>query len=262
MRVALLLLVLPGAVVAQSSPLLTSSRDPAFSIEVLHPFFKDNYDRFLTSGGAIISGRLGRGSGVALLADLPLYHGRFEQFDGTETSAGVGNPYVGVQFAKPDGGARFELGARVPLMDDRPASGALWAARTDLDRAEAFGPDLFTLWGIAQFRSSATASAIQTSARFGFMHARYGGTIDQTANQMVYALTLTGRPELLVLDLGVSGRLSLEALDAGLSAATLHQLNASMRTRIGSIVAGTQLRVPLDDAFNHDFSLALSFEVR
>src|SRR5262245_63588301 len=117
MRTAILLLFLPSALLAQSSSLLTPAGGSLLGIELLHPFFQDNYDRYMTSGGAIISGRFG-GSSASFLVDVPFYRGPTGGLL-EEYSSGIGNPYLGVEFSKQGSDASFELGTRVALYREK-----------------------------------------------------------------------------------------------------------------------------------------------
>jgi hypothetical protein len=94
------------------------------------------------------------------------------------------------------------------------------------------------------------------------VHQRFVGEnagADPTNNNVVYALVFGGTPGPVWLDLGASGRLSAEALDEGLSEATINQLLASARIRIGRLMPGVQFRMMLEDEIVGEvFSLGLS----
>ncbi|MGH7461991.1 MAG: hypothetical protein ACREMA_13335 [Longimicrobiales bacterium] len=175
----------------------------------------------------------------------------------------MGDPYFAVELARPGSIASFETGVRVPLMTDE--SGAVFPAFfTDLDRYEAFGRRILSVWGIAQLRSAPSASGVRTSARLGFVHRRFVGEdagADPTNNNMVYALMLGGQFQPVWLDLGVSGRLIMSELDEGLGRATIKQLGASARVQLGKLMPGVQFRMPLEDELRGEiFSLGLSLE--
>ena len=116
------------------------------SVEAITPAFKDDAIAW-TSGAAYLSGTFSLNENVELVGELPV--ARIDS--GGVTESVIGNPYVGVGLSGTRTPFLFELGARLPLLDDPgPAAGA--GSFTDVARTRAFQPDETVLSALANWR--------------------------------------------------------------------------------------------------------------
>lgn len=222
---------------------------PSVLAEVYFPSF-DETDSHFPTWTWFAAARLPIGRTTSFLAELPYVRWEFGSGLANASDASIGNPYLGVEIAPRPTGFRFEIGARAPLMSDDNLTTFLVGYLTDVERQEAFLPDVVPIrLGIHYHRAAQEGSRVAYDLRlvpsvwiktddtfladdevfFG-----YGGTVRYEGEQVRAGGGFTGR-----------WNATNDGSDFGGS--SFHQLDLAADFLRGSVRPGIQLKVPLDD---------------
>jgi hypothetical protein len=220
-----------------------------YRLELLKPFLK-NVDESFFTGTAFLSGSFLVGTGLRLETELPLTRTSFSvPLIGEVSAFRVGNPYIGLVSHRGERPFAFRAGVRLPLaeasdLDDIAALGI--GAISDIDRLEAFAPDLVTVRGGIEW-IKVQPGGLLLGAAFGptllvddgFGHAELLGD---------YGFRIGYRNEALQAHGALTGRINVTSDDVGgLSERTQHQASGVLAMRRGSVRPEFLLRFPLDD---------------
>jgi hypothetical protein len=221
-----------------------------YRLELLKPFLK-NVDESFFTGTAFLSGSFLVGTGLRLEGELPFTRTSFSNpVLGDISGFRVGNPYVGLVSHRGERPFAFRVGIRLPVvgLPDDPADLTAIAvgAISDLDRFEAFAPDLVTVrggieWIKVQPGGLLLGAALGPSLLIddGFGHAELLGD---------YGFRIGYRNEALQAHGALTGRINVTSDDVGgLSERTQHQLTGVLAMRRGSVRPEFLLRFPLDE---------------
>jgi hypothetical protein len=196
------------------------------------------------------AGRFPISRASALVLELPYTRGEYEHA-GLPAQSAIGNPYIGIEVAPHASGARFEAGFRPSVMTEDFGVAAATGAFTDIEREEAFVPNLWVIRVAVHAHHAASAtSPISWDIRFApaawiTSSNRYGSGDD---NEFIF---------------GYGGWLRYEARDARAGAGfggwwdatngggdfgstSVHQLDFAADFLHGTVRPGVQLKVPLD----------------
>jgi hypothetical protein len=229
---------------------LGSGRGGEFSVEILRPALKNIAgDQSFTSVAAFMTGRFPLGPRTTLVAELPFAHGSFKYsfFGGgaTESGSALGNPYIGVEGGR-DGSAAFgEFGVRAPLASENQAAQLVGLA-ADLERTDAFAPNIVTVSAFANYRVVAPS---------GFTFRIRGGPLGWIATKdnvlkdnaelwFAYAVQAGYQSRAFTFIGGVGGRAIItEDVDRRFT----DQIVLSATYRVGGLRPGLSLRLPIDN---------------
>jgi len=221
-----------------------------YRLELLKPFLKNVDESFLTGSG-FLSGSFLVGTGLRFEGELP-----FTRISISNPVLGdirgfhVGNPYVGLVSHRGERPFAFRVGIRLPVVGfpDDPADLTAIAvgAVSDLDRQEAFVPDLVTVRGGVEW--------IKVQPGGLLLGAAIGPTLlvddgfDDAELLGDYGFRIGYRGEGIQTYAALTGRINVTSDDSdGLSERTQHQLTGALALRRGRLRPEFLLRVPLDD---------------
>jgi hypothetical protein len=253
---ALLLLLLPLVVSAQSPLLLRTTETRYVSVEYLRP----DWDGIKWYSGAWFLGfRTQLAPSVGLYADLPFFYVGARNV--SSSSSGIGNPFIGLEFKRPDRTMSFEFGVRPGIAASEDAVGMLVVALADFERYEAFLPPVTTILGMMHAQSRSRTGVLSTF-RVGFVHQRIDSDFgDDNDNEIAYGFGLTYVASQTMLGVAINGRWQLESGISGIADSTIHQLGLGVRTDLGSVHPGLQLRIPFDEGLRRRSSWTLSLSL-
>lgn len=241
---------------ASAQPLwVNPDRIGAFHVEVLRP----DIDGAVGSSVAVFVGmRAPLGSHVALVGEVPFARGDFDVGPNAdlESRTTLGNPYVGVEIGPRTSPLLFEIGARLPVLEEVDAGSSVGFLADPIDRPEAFLQDLIALGARVHFRRV---------SRSGFrllLHAGATGWIASDAagdglapgtsppeDELVASggarVAWMGAPGGFVA--GVTGRTSVSDPDGSIGERSLVQMGGAGFLRLGRFRPGVSVRVPLED---------------
>lgn len=252
----------PATAPAQS-PWLAPRQDHPIALEVVKPIFDEDDFNTLTSA-AFLSFTVWTGENASIVAELPFAYAGVDdgEFSDGESSTTLGNPYVGVEIRGKDSPSSFEIGVRAPLTSDEEVA-ALVGAFADIDRFEAFLPDVVSLSGFGTYRSR-TRNGVEFVLHGGPIFAMQtdpdGG--DQAELNLRYAAQIWYRPGAYALGLGATGR-AFVTEDGNFGERTAHQVGIAANVDLGGVRPGIQVRIPLDEDLRDlmDFTVGLSLQV-
>jgi hypothetical protein len=221
-----------------------------YRLELLKPFLKNVDESFLTGTG-FLSGSFLVGTGLRLEADLPFTRtslaipvlGETLEIDGFR----VGNPYIGLVSHRGDRPFAFRAGLRLPVagaedLDDLTALAI--GAVSDLDRIEAFLPDIITVKGGVEW--------IKVQPGGLLLGATLGPTLlvddgfDDAELLGDYGFRLGYRGGGLQTYAAITGRINLTS-DDGLADRTQHQITGALTLLRGRLRPEFLMRFPLED---------------
>lgn len=205
------------------------------------------------SSAAFLFGRYAISPMVTIQADLPLAYGSFGEAEFDDSAIAVGNPLLGARIQPALMPVSFDISMRLPFasINDDGSSGIAYVAgiAADLDRMEAFTPDLIPLSAHVNY---AVEMRADSDLRFHagpvlwlnreddpdiestWWFLTYGGELGHQVSGVRFASSLTGRYD-------------LSADDGDFGDRTIHQLGVAASYKSGNMRPGVFVRVPLDE---------------
>ncbi|MEO6462490.1 MAG: hypothetical protein ABIP29_05390 [Candidatus Eisenbacteria bacterium] len=231
-------------------------------LEGAKPFLEGDRDGFFTTTW-FLSTRLPLGERLAFVGELPFATAKtafdlptFGLFEAS--SSAIGNPYLGIETRPASGrGSRFELGVRLPAASDNEFATATGAA-TDVDRWEAFFPDIIVLRSTFHWRDDVVGKP-GIDVRLGpalWLADGLGGNAEIFAH---YGLQFLYHGTEARAGAGIGGRWLLTG-GGDLGASSVHQVEAAADFLPGRVRPGVTLRIPLEDN-GIDLALGLTLNV-
>lgn len=278
--IALIIFTLPGTKDAcAQSQWLDYGDGNSVSIEFCKPFLqRDSLGTFLTpgfsalSGALFITGRYNVTKNVTLVGEIPLVNGKFEYDDddlNSQSESGIkfGNPYIGGEYALPKSPLFFELGLRIPVVQQDPIVGTLVGVRADIDRSEAFFKDIVPVYGAVNFKT-VTESNILFKLRAGgnvWFNARKLGFDSPQVFSVDYTLQTGYVNKRVNILLGLTGRYDSDSGPQYPDKYTFLQYGLMITVPYKNFRPSFSVRVPGEDAdkfFNYvvAFNLTYGFE--
>jgi hypothetical protein len=243
---ALIAALLTAAPASAQSIWLDREPRPSVLVEILFPSF-EGADTDFPTWAWFAGTRLPTGDAMSFVAELPYSRGEV----GGDSESSIGNPYLGMEYAPRPTGPRVELGLRAPLASDDDILPVIVGFYSDVERQEAFIPDLVTVRLGVHYRHAATPdSRIAWDLRLvpsvwiptesdaeneGFLG--YGGMVRYEGDDVRFGGGLTGRWN-MTSDGGDFGE------------ASFHQLDLAADFLRGPVRPGLQLKLPLDDSLD------------
>jgi hypothetical protein len=221
-----------------------------YRLELLKPFVK-NVDESLLTGSAFLSGSFLVGTGLRLEAELPFTRVSFSNpVLGDISGFQLGNPYVGLVSHRGERPFAFRAGIRLPLVgipeDPADLTAIAVGAASDLDRLEAFAPDLFTIRGGVEWLKVQPGGLLLGAALGPSLLVDTG--LDNAELLGDYGFRIGYRGEGFQTHVALTGRINLTSDDAdGLSERTQHQLTGAIALRRGRLRPEALVRFPLDE---------------
>lgn len=246
--------VAPAGALAQ--PLwVAPERTGGFHVEYLRP---DIEGSSAASGAVYLGLRAPLGSHLALVGELPFAHGDFDLGSGAtlEATTSLGNPYVGVEIGPRRSTVHFEVGARLPVIDQPDAATSVGFLADPIDRPEAFLEDLVAITARAHYRRfdrSGFGVLLHAGASV-WMAPDEGGPDtpvgtrppdDEVVASYGARFGWMGTPGGFVA--GLTGRTSVTDPNGSFEDRTLTQLGGAGYLRLGPLRPGIEFRLPLDD---------------
>jgi len=224
---------------------LHQNNESYIGVEALKPNFEGEPNLTFVSSVIFVSGRFMIGDAIAIAGELPISH--FGDDNDSETM--IGNPYIGLEFRKPDGTFFIELGGRIPIAPDDKLGAALLGAFTDFDRLEALLPDVVTFSGKVNFQT-ANSSNVVFRLRGGptlLANSDSQNFIDNDNSEWLidYSGQIGLQGEQISVFGGITGRY-LASGEGDFGEKSIHQLIGSANIDLGSVRPGIQLRFPLE----------------
>ena len=246
-RILLVLAVLGLAAPASAQSVwLDRHQRPSVLGEVLFPTFENGDTQFPTWAW-FVSGKLPIGSdGTSLVLELPYAHGDVGEGPGN-AGGSIGNPYIGIDYQPKPTGLILEAGLRLPLESDEEFLPFIIGTASDLDRWEAFWPNLVPIRIGFHYHHAPCAAPVSWDLRLVpsvWIPTQSGG---DTELFLGYGGTVRYEGEQARVGAGLGGRWDTTAEGADFSESSWHQLDLEADFLRGSVRPGLQMKVPLDD---------------
>lgn len=250
---------------AQGSWVRTGEGARSFALEVQKPSFEADEFTFLTTV-LVLSGEFPVSDGISAELELPFAHAGFDApFASSSSSRTFGNPYVGAAFYRDDGSGSLRVGVRLPLArefgDDDFATGV--GVLSDQDRMERFPPDVLSLLGLGEHRSTLETGLTWALHGGGSVMTPTSGR-GETEGYLLYGAGIEAPFQAVRLGAGLTGRMIVTESELGLGERTIHQVSFSGRLDRGRVRPAVQYRLPVDDDLGQvlDWVLSLGVEIR
>ncbi len=239
--------------------------DNTVAIEILKPNFDgDDGTKFLTSAW-FLSSRWRVSPSLRIVGELPFAYASVKDpfLGGSESAAAVGNPYVGIEVGSRDSRVSFDFGVRAPLADEDQDIALATGLAADLDRWEAFLPEVLPITGIVSYRYRDPSGF---GIRFRGGPALWLNVGESDADPELFALysgQVMYENRRVSLAGGLSGRAIVTEGDLDFGQRTIHQLGLGAAVALGQVRPGIQLLVPVDDEWSDlvDYSVGLTLSV-
>jgi hypothetical protein len=263
---AVLLMLLP-APAAQAQSIWTPRFDRgSVSVEVYKPSFDNDADLTFASSLWFVTARVPAASGVFFVGDLSYSHISYSYigFKDDESSSTIGNPYVGVEFRRTGDDLSFELGTRLPLVDDKEPAASFYGLYGDLRRWEAWVEDILPVSLLAHYQKSDDRGF---GVRIDAGPILWIATGDREDSELFVLLSIQGiyTGEDARASAGIVSRAILTNENYDGAESTFHEFGVSTAFRFGHVWPGFQFRIPLDedltDTIDYTFGLQMNFEL-
>jgi hypothetical protein len=236
--------LVPGTSSAQS-PWLDRGHDHTILLEGQKPIYPFDGESFFTTTW-FLDARVGLAPRVHLVCELPWAH--FARRSLSESQ--LGNPYLGFEYGSGGRGASGELGFHLPAVSgDAESAPVLSGIFSDVDRWEAFWPDLIGVSGAVDYRYVAP-SGVTLRGRLGpslWIPSQGAGDAELFA---IYGGWVGFDGRLARIEAGWSGRVFLTGEGVFSEENLNHQLAASADFGSGRVRPGLHARLPLGDLSN------------
>jgi len=264
---------------------LNHDRSNSLAIEILKPDFESGFGAFgfglvdydFLSSAMFLSGRFSMGDNLVFVGEFSFVYAKVnvinfnfstgETFDGqSDSETTIGNPYLGVEFSKPNSTIFTELGLRLPITPDNKFVAGEFGVLSDFDRFEAFTPDILTLTIKINSRRK-SASKVVTRLRGGpTLFLNTSGNGGDTEMFFDYSAQVGYEGEKVNILCGLTGRLLVSEDDLNFGQRTFHQITLAASLNSGQLQPGVLLRFPLDDdlqrIINYVFGLTLGIQLK
>ena len=228
-------------------------------LEWVRPTFESGDDSFSSTRGIwILSGRVRASDRLNLVAAIP-------RIVATEGSGGamLGNPYVGVEFLKPDRTPEFSLGLRLLQADNTFTPEREVGFFGDYDRLESVMTHALIVTATGYHQPFRSEDGTYARLRFGATFFRYTGDGFSGGNELYfnYGLRIGRDAPNVRLSAEVTGRWWMNSGGANLAQATIHQGALTASFLHGPLQPYIAFRAPIDEDLKGVLRYALTFGV-
>lgn len=253
------LLAAPGLARAQSLWPDSLRGRGEIGMEWVRPTFKSGDDTFSgTRGVWILGGRVRATDRLNIVAALP----RLVATD-ADGGATMGNPYVGIEFLKPDHTPEFSVGFRLLMANNAfsPARGVGFYG--DFDRFESTITKALVLTAAGYHQAYRSDDGAYARIRFGatFYHPSESGFSAENEMYFNYGVRVGRDAPDVRLSAEVTGRWWLNSGGASLAQATTHQGTLTASFLHGPVQPYVGIRAPVDEDLKGVLRYALTFGV-
>lgn len=236
-------------------------------------FFRPSYESLgsfkLSSWVLLLGVKANLSERVALLAELPYTNGKINLpgnfLSSDRSQSAIMNPYIGLEFLSRRQKTSLEIGVRLPIADEDKALAAQAGILSDLDRIDAFIPNILAINGLLNVNSVSAggfAFRLRGGPNLWVFTDTNNGADDGVELLFKYAGELGYDTEQFSLAAGISGLLIATESDLDLGERTLHQFIAAATVGLGNVRPGIQFRLPLDEDTGADYVLGANMAIR
>ena len=265
--------VTPTTVLSQSL-WLDCNQHPALAFEILKPKFDDASilsSTTVPTSVAFLSLRYPLTTRAVVVTELPFAHGgtEFSTASGqaeTLSQSALGNPYLGLEFHRPNSLFFMEVGARAPVTRTGNL-GAIVALLSEFaDRSEAFVPDYLPLIAMGNLQYHGTNGfAIRLRAGPSFwINTDKQEREEGTEWFILYSAQAGYETGTVSAQGGATGRWFLSTEEGNFGERTVNELGLALSLGMGRVWPGAQFQLPLDADLKEvlDFSVGLHVAIR
>lgn len=213
--------------------------------EWVRPTFATSDDAYSSARGIwMLSGRLRASDRINLVAA----GARIVATSGNGGSM-LGNPYVGVEFLKPDRTPELSLGVRLLAADNAFPTTQATGFYGDFDRFESVITRAFIVTAAGYHEPFHSENGAFARIRFGatFYHPTGGGVGGENEMYLNYGLRIGRETPAVRVSAEVTGRWLLSANDASFAEATVHQGAVTASFLSGAVRPYVGFRIPIDE---------------
>lgn len=244
---------------------LQDADPPSIGIEILKTKFDAFDDVSFTTSLIYLSTRLPFSEQFVLVGELPIAHGDFT-VPGffLPTGTVVANPYLGVEMMLEDSPLSLEFGFRPNLIQDDKLAPQIVGQNTDVDRIEAFLPQLVTFLARAHYRANLNPN---WNIRLTGGPTLWLFTNDQIQENTEWWINYSGQigyeNHKFMIFGGLTGRFQVSE-SGSFDKRSIHQLGIAAGLKFRFVRPGIHFRVPIDDTLNNiiDYVIGLSLNVQ
>jgi hypothetical protein len=206
------------------------------------PRFFENYEN--NGATLFLSAHAELKSGVRVHADVPFAFSKEKQLGVSQTSSTIGNPYLGIELQRQ--WLTVDLGARAPLASKDEVAAALGMI-TDLDRMEAFIPDMAAVTAVAR-AEVVSASGFGVAGFGGPDLLLYTGAETDVENELlvIYGVEVSYRSNIVHTGARLSARM-ITTEPGSFNERSVHQLGLFANVGHGVVRPTLQFRIPIDN---------------
>lgn len=229
---------------------LDHTQKKSIAIEILKPTLDGDDNTTFVSSAIFLSGRFTLSPNLLFVGELPFAHHGIDTDFRKHTETVIGNPYIGLEFRSPSSPVFAELGVRVPITPDDKGFASDMGIFADLDRFEAFTPDVLTVAGKVNFYRKSDRNIvfrIRSGPSLFINTRRDAGDDVELFVDYSAQIGLEGRRVSLIG--GITGRLLVTEEDLNFGERSFHHLGAALSLNLVKVRPGIHFRVPIDDDF-------------
>lgn len=221
--------------------------DSYLAVEVLRPEFEGEDNVHSLSTAWFITGKFQIFERARLVAEIPLAYAKFDDSFSNDSEFAIAAPYIGFEISRQGSSTFAEIGARLPTAPDDKFNALSLGLYADVDRFEAFLPDVLTIVGrINHFSTNSASLGLRVRVGPTVLINTEGGGGDDAEFLLDYGGQIGHFGNHLMLMAGVTGRLILSQ-DGNFGEKSFHQLGGSLILILGNLQPGIHIRLPLDE---------------
>ncbi len=248
------LLLFPVMLSAQSEWVDNGQERSFLSIEIIKPvrsidsLLGEVQPDFTTFSGSIfLTGRYAVGKNFVLAADISIASGKFKGEEYKDYGQTImGNPYIGAEYYLPETPLFFELGMRIPIVQEGKHLAGISGIYSDFDRAEAFLPDIVPVYAAMNYETISKSKIllrVRTGVNLWFTNKEWE-THRNPILLVDYTLQTGYMHERVTIVAGLTGRLDASSDPKYDEKSHILQYGATVTVPFGNFRPGVNFRIP------------------